>query len=339
MSTDPTKKKDEHVSTSQALDDEQRVKVLSPGMLVAKRFFRNKLAVAGLVILVAMFVFSFVGGMISPYGESQVFRKTDHVWKDYAGATYNKAYIFETVDGTEFPAAGQQKFILATNKGDASFEADGVTYALENKGEEYWAIYSAEPVATVLTLKGKSTYKESGSVTVTDEIKEGYEAAVENDEDTFEVDGTTYSIEKSGRENVITISGDRTCSCRGGSKQSGCLRHILVFGTACCGNRSGTDHKGGLQFPVCGNPGRSNLVFRRQFRSYRKPDFFRRNDQRAVLIQQRRYPGVPGNSWNHGVPDEPCWRICRIRTLGKQAHQNKSGRRACYDFTWRSDFY
>ncbi len=208
MSTDPTKKKDEHVSTSQALDDEQRVKVLSPGMLVAKRFFRNKLAVAGLVILVAMFVFSFVGGMISPYGESQVFRKTEHVWKDYAGATYNKAYIFETVDGTEFPAAGQQKFILATNKGDASFEADGVTYALENKGEEYWAIYSAEPVATVLTLKGKSTYKESGSVTVTDEIQDGYEAAVENDEDTFEVDGTTYSIEKSGRENVITISGE-----------------------------------------------------------------------------------------------------------------------------------
>ena len=94
MSTDPTKKKDDHVSTSKALDDEQRVKVLSPGMLVAKRFFRNKLAVAGLVILVAMFLFSFIGGMVSPYNESQVFRKTDHVWKDYAGATYNKSYIF-----------------------------------------------------------------------------------------------------------------------------------------------------------------------------------------------------------------------------------------------------
>ena len=208
MSTDPTKKKDEHVSTSQALDDEQRVKVLSPGMLVAKRFFRNKLAVAGLVILVTMFVFSFIGGMVSPYGESQVFRKTDHVWKDYAGATYNKAYIFETADGSEFPAAGQQKFILATNKGDATFEADGVTYGLENKGEEYWAIYSAEPVATVLTLKGKSTYKPAGDAEVTDDIKEGYEEAVSNDEDTFEVDGITYSIEKSGRENLITISGE-----------------------------------------------------------------------------------------------------------------------------------
>ncbi|MFR8220844.1 MAG: hypothetical protein ACLU9T_07225 [Blautia faecis] len=87
-------------------------------MLVAKRFFRNKLAVAGLVILVAMFLFSFIGGMVSPYCESQVFRKTDHVWKDYAGATYNKAYIFDNSRRKQsFLAAGQQKFILATNKG------------------------------------------------------------------------------------------------------------------------------------------------------------------------------------------------------------------------------
>ena len=208
MSTDPTKKKDDHVSTSKALDDEQRVKVLSPGMLVAKRFFRNKLAVAGLVILVAMFLFSFIGGMVSPYNESQVFRKTDHVWKDYAGATYNKSYIFTTANGAEFPAQGQQKFILATNKGNDSFEANDVTYGLEQKGEDYWAIYSSESVATVLTLKGKSTYKQVGNTEITDEIKEGYEEAVANDANAFEVDGTTYTIEKAGRENQITISGE-----------------------------------------------------------------------------------------------------------------------------------
>ena len=208
MSTDPTKKKDDHVSTSKALDDEQRVKVLSPGMLVAKRFFRNKLAVAGLVILVAMFLFSFIGGMVSPYNESQVFRKTDHVWKDYAGATYNKSYIFTTANGAEFPAQGQQKFILATNKGNDSFEANDVTCGLEQKGEDYWAIYSSESVATVLTLKGKSTYKQVGNTEITDEIKEGYEEAVANDANTFEVDGTTYTIEKAGRENQITISGE-----------------------------------------------------------------------------------------------------------------------------------
>ena len=208
MSTDPTKKKDDHVSTSKALDDELSIKVLSPGMLVAKRFFRNKLAVAGLVILVAMFLFSFIGGMVSPYNESQVFRKTDHVWKDYAGATYNKSYIFTTANGAEFPAQGQQKFILATNKGNDSFEANDVTYGLEQKGEDYWAIYSSESVATVLTLKGKSTYKQVGNTEITDEIKEGYEEAVANDANTFEVDGTTYTIEKAGRENQITISGE-----------------------------------------------------------------------------------------------------------------------------------
>ena len=80
-------------------------------MLVAKRFFRNKLAVAGLVILVAMFLFSFIGGMVSPYNESQVFRKTDHVWKDYAGATYNKSYIFTTAM-CRIPAQDSRNFML-----------------------------------------------------------------------------------------------------------------------------------------------------------------------------------------------------------------------------------
>ena len=41
----------EHISTSNALSDEQRVKVMSPSQLVFKRFIRNKLAVIGFVIL------------------------------------------------------------------------------------------------------------------------------------------------------------------------------------------------------------------------------------------------------------------------------------------------
>ena len=207
MSTDPTKKKDEHVSTSQALDDEQRVKVLSPGMLVAKRFFRNKLAVAGLVILVAMFLFSFIGGMVSPYNESQVFRKTDHVWKDYAGATYNKSYIFTTANGAEFPAQGQQKFILATNKGNDSFEANDVTYGLEQKGEDYWAIYSSESVATVLTLKGKSTYKQAGNIEITDVTIEDLEKMNQNDLSNylFFLDNTLENISKTRNRKLASM--------------------------------------------------------------------------------------------------------------------------------------
>ncbi len=48
-----------------------RVKVLSPGRTVAKRFFRSKLSVVGLVIILALFLISFVGPLFSPWGEQQ----------------------------------------------------------------------------------------------------------------------------------------------------------------------------------------------------------------------------------------------------------------------------
>lgn len=62
-----------------ALDDTRRVKVLSPGILVAKRFFRNKLAIVGLSLLVFMFAFCFLGGWIIPYDQKEVFYKYDFI--------------------------------------------------------------------------------------------------------------------------------------------------------------------------------------------------------------------------------------------------------------------
>ena len=53
---------EETIEQELSLNDDRRVKVLSPGALVAKRFFRNRLAVVGLTMLVVMFVFSFIGG-------------------------------------------------------------------------------------------------------------------------------------------------------------------------------------------------------------------------------------------------------------------------------------
>lgn len=47
--------------------------ILTPGQMVAKQFFRNKLACVGLVILVVMTLFCIIGPMISPYGEYEIF--------------------------------------------------------------------------------------------------------------------------------------------------------------------------------------------------------------------------------------------------------------------------
>ena len=63
----------EETKTGYSLNDDRRVKTLSPGAMVAKRFFRNHIAVLGMVVLLAMFVFSFVGGVLSPCKESQLF--------------------------------------------------------------------------------------------------------------------------------------------------------------------------------------------------------------------------------------------------------------------------
>ena len=103
---------------SKALDDEQRVKVLSPGLLVAKRFFRNKLAIVGLVILVTMFLFAFIGGAVTPYSESQVFRTTEKVLKDFAGVTKNKDFQISVMQGKDFPSSALAQIIKAVNKGE-----------------------------------------------------------------------------------------------------------------------------------------------------------------------------------------------------------------------------
>ena len=48
------------------------LKILSPGKLVLKRFFRSRLSMIGLVILVVLFMFSFIGPLFSPWGETTI---------------------------------------------------------------------------------------------------------------------------------------------------------------------------------------------------------------------------------------------------------------------------
>ena len=73
MMQEEKKATEEKIEQELSLNDDRRVKVLSPGALVAKRFFRNRLAVVGLTMLVVMFVFSFIGGLVSPYGQDEQF--------------------------------------------------------------------------------------------------------------------------------------------------------------------------------------------------------------------------------------------------------------------------
>ena len=107
MSKDVEKKLDSAAANGEqqqqySLNDDRRVKVLSPGAMVAKRFFRNRIAVVGLVILAFMFLFSFVGGLLTPYKEDQQFYTTEMQNKEFAGAAENKEFRYTTADGQNF---------------------------------------------------------------------------------------------------------------------------------------------------------------------------------------------------------------------------------------------
>jgi peptide/nickel transport system permease protein len=193
-----------HISTSVALDDEQRVRVLSPGMLVVKRFFRNRLAVIGLIILVSMFLFSFVGGLVAPYGETQVFKFYEEIEKDYAGVAVNTEFQYMDAEGENFPNIAKTQLILAINKGENNFTSKDVTYSLIEEGKDFYRIVEFENVATVTNLKGIDRFNSAEGETVSKEMEAAYKEASSAGEDTFELNDVKYYIIQSGKNNVIS---------------------------------------------------------------------------------------------------------------------------------------
>lgn len=164
-------------------DHEHHVRVLSPGMLVAKRFFRNRLAIVGLVIIIAMFAFSFIGGALIPYGESEVFFTSEVMRKDYAGATYMNDFRIYAEEGMELPSDIYTKLVRVMASGDTMFETkDGTKYALTQYTEETYGLGALESVKNIVALKSKE-----------------YLAAQKAGESSFVFEDVTYYYEGKGK--------------------------------------------------------------------------------------------------------------------------------------------
>lgn len=196
-----------------ALDDQRRIKVLSPGMLVAKRFFRNKLALVGLVILVIMFIFSFVGPILSPYTETQVFYTENEIAKDYAGAIINTELRYTVVEGQEFGALARANFLLALGEQQPTFTANNIEYSYVEETEGTYRILQLERVAEdllgqLILVPGK---------TIPEGLEEAYLTAKAAEQSMFELDGVTYHITVQGRKSFVS------------TEQNVALASLLVF--------------------------------------------------------------------------------------------------------------
>lgn len=177
-----------------ALDDEQRVKVLSPSMLVFRRFVRNRLAIVGTVIIVAMFIFSFIGGIITPYGESERFRGYEMMVKDYAAITENNEYRYVEAEGKAFPSGAKSKMILALTRGEEIFEYNGQNYGLIQEGENLYRVTEQVPVATAIGMKGLFNVTPKEDTALPEDLTEAFATAVAAGDKTFATaDGTMFS--------------------------------------------------------------------------------------------------------------------------------------------------
>jgi len=186
------------------LDDARRVKVLSPGMLVFKRFVRNSLAVIGFGILLFMFLFSFLGPLLSPYGQIQVFKGVGSMPKDYAGAIYNEELRYTVSDGETFGSGDRAQFLLALGKNEETFSFGDSTYYYVSEGEGVYRILQLEPVAEILI----NIFKPLVDGIEVEKLKAAYESAVENEKNIFELENVTYRITKKNKLTQISTEHD-----------------------------------------------------------------------------------------------------------------------------------
>ena len=189
-----------------SLDDGRRVKVLSPGMMVFKRFIRNKLAIVGICILVFMFLFSFLGGVISPYRQDQVFHKYDKANKEYAGAVVNTDYRFTAAEGftlTTMTRANFNSKVKGSEEAEVKFEADDVTYLARKVDDNFYTLSVGEQLGTVTVLGKITDIKSIGDAELSKALKDAATAAVKASATSFEAEGVTYTLTKGAAKSYV----------------------------------------------------------------------------------------------------------------------------------------
>ena len=219
-------------SEEYSLSDDRRVKVLSPGQLVMKRFFRNRLAVTGMVILLAMFIFSFIGGLLSPYGEDQKFYRVDVQAKDFAGILYNEEFRYTVGDNDLFKSSVHAQALKAIIQGNDKFEYNDNSYTLEKLSDDAYIVSSGGREVGIASKELVNPSKQDESVSF--EFSLTALKAKNGGKKKFTAEGREYNIDDEGHptQKLVLIENgilknylvDRLGSRRMGMPATGCGR-------------------------------------------------------------------------------------------------------------------
>ena len=211
------------------LDDAARVKVLSPGMLVFKRFIRNKLAIVGSAILIVMFLFAFIGPYFYRYGQTEVFNAYKLLNVNYANAEERTEHTVYLVDDKGLSTNTKNMFnsiILTMEKENTDFyvyfDKESKQDAIIQKlGENVYTMSVGEPrtvgsyalqeIGTYNTRFGKVSFKGDK---LADGFHDAVKAAVDSGAKELEFEGSTYLLSAGANAKEYTVMGSGSGSMK-----------------------------------------------------------------------------------------------------------------------------
>ncbi|NLM11874.1 MAG: ABC transporter permease, partial [Clostridiaceae bacterium] len=162
----------------------------------------------GFFIILFMFLFSFVGGLISPYGETQVFTYVGTMAKEYASVTHNNEFRYTVVDGKEYGDAAHAKFILAKNQGASFFTHNDIDYGIIQEGEDFYRITQITPIADIIYFRGIFGVTPLDDFEISEPLEEAIIATIESGDEQFEFEGHIYTIKRQNRDYILGKSED-----------------------------------------------------------------------------------------------------------------------------------
>ena len=222
-----TQVKDE--KTEIKLDDVSRVKVLSPGRKVMKRFIKNRLAMFGVIVLAIMFALSFIGPLFYAYGQKDIFYRYDVLNTNYAAVKDNTSFSDSVYDPSIEVESSVNRRMTTNIK---AMQAEGLTrllipgskvlYSIDKLGDDVFTISGFNKTVKIATfgnnvetignydaiartMKYKSADMDRG-----EGLLEALKTNVKGSNGQFEYDGATYFFKKgSGKNYTISCSTDK----------------------------------------------------------------------------------------------------------------------------------
>ncbi len=189
-------------------DEPRGTRALSLRQLLLRRFFRNPLAITGLALLALILAFSFLGGLLSTYSQSQVFRREEIVWQAYAQGVRNAQLQLTIQPDAAFSREAFGQALLAVSSGEKQFSYAGQNYTLTRAGEDFYTIGSAVAVAEANVLANRfSIVPAEGSGAISPAFAAAAQAAITAKQTGFVLGGVDYTVESQGKTFVLRRSG------------------------------------------------------------------------------------------------------------------------------------